>query len=223
MYIPKHKLLRLWAFISPHQRGNTYAEPGPHGPVTRGQYGYQLPATLESWCPMLLLLLSCFSRVRLCVTPETSAHQAPPSLGSSMQVNWSGLQFPSPMHKTENWKWSRSVVSDSSRPHGLQPTRLLRPWDFPGKSTAVGCHCLLRSSSYYNHNRKLCFFLFVCMSFVREWESLLLTDSSRWICTNSPSWSELLILHSGWNISEFFLFFPLQGKHWEIWDFPVCL
>ena len=28
--------------------------------------------------------------------------------------------------------------------HGLQPTRLLRPWDFPGKSTGVGCHCLLR-------------------------------------------------------------------------------
>ena len=39
---------------------------------------------------------------------------------------------------------SHSVVSDSSRPHGLQPTRLLRPWDFPGKSTGVGCHCLLR-------------------------------------------------------------------------------
>ena len=35
-------------------------------------------------------------------------------------------------------------MSDSSRPHGLQPTRLLRPWDFPGKSTRVGCHCLLR-------------------------------------------------------------------------------
>ena len=38
---------------------------------------------------------------------------------------------------------SCSVVSDSSRPHGLQPTRLLCPWDFPGKSTGVGCHCLL--------------------------------------------------------------------------------
>ena len=42
-----------------------------------------------------------------------------------------------------------SVVSDSSRPHGLQPTRLLHPWDFPGKSTGVGCHyslnCLLLS------------------------------------------------------------------------------
>ena len=29
-------------------------------------------------------------------------------------------------------------MSDSSRPHGLQPTRLLHPWDFPGKSTGVG-------------------------------------------------------------------------------------
>ena len=42
------------------------------------------------------------------------------------------------------WKWSHSVVSDSSWPHGLQPTRLLHPWDFPGKSTGVGCHHLLR-------------------------------------------------------------------------------
>ena len=48
------------------------------------------------------------------------------------------------MHESEKWKWSCSVVSDSSRPHGLQPTRLLCPWDFPGKSTGVGCHCLLR-------------------------------------------------------------------------------
>ena len=35
-------------------------------------------------------------------------------------------------------------MSDSSRPCGLQPTRLLRPWDFPGRSTGVGCHCLLQ-------------------------------------------------------------------------------
>ena len=39
---------------------------------------------------------------------------------------------------------SHSVGSDSSRPHGLQPTGLLRPWDFPGKSTGVGCHRLLQ-------------------------------------------------------------------------------
>ena len=48
------------------------------------------------------------------------------------------------MHESEKRKWSHSVVSDSSRPHGLQPTRLLHPWNFPGKSTGVGCHCLLR-------------------------------------------------------------------------------
>ena len=29
------------------------------------------------------------------------------------------------------------------RPHRQQPTRFLHPWDFPGKSTGVGCHCLL--------------------------------------------------------------------------------
>ena len=34
-------------------------------------------------------------------------------------------------------------MSDSYRPHGLQPTRLLCPWDFPGQSAGVGCHCLL--------------------------------------------------------------------------------
>ena len=39
-------------------------------------------------------------------------------------------------------------MSDSSRPHGLQRTRLLCPWDFPGKSTGVGCHCLLPRTSY---------------------------------------------------------------------------
>ena len=92
---------------------------------------------------MLLLLLSRFSCVRLYATPQTAAHQAPPSLGFSRQEHWSGLPFPSPMQESEKWKWSRSVVSNSSRPHGLQPTRLLRPWDFPGKSTGVGCHCLL--------------------------------------------------------------------------------
>ena len=33
-------------------------------------------------------------------------------------------------------------MSDSQRPHGLQPTGLLHPWDSPGKSTGVGCHGL---------------------------------------------------------------------------------
>ena len=41
-------------------------------------------------------------------------------------------------------------MSDSLRPHGLQPTRFLRPRDFPGKSTGVGCHCLLHLSCYFS-------------------------------------------------------------------------
>ena len=50
---------------------------------------------------LLMLLLSRFSCVRLCPTPETAAHQAPPSLGFSRQEHWSGLPFPSPMHESE--------------------------------------------------------------------------------------------------------------------------
>ena len=59
---------------------------------------------------LLLLLLSRFSRVQLCATPETAAHQTPPSLRFSRQEHWSGLPFPSPIHQSEKWKWSRSVV-----------------------------------------------------------------------------------------------------------------
>ena len=56
-------------------------------------------------CPMwLLLLLSCFSCVRLCAAPETADHQAPPSLGFSRQEHWSGLPFPPPMHESEKGK-----------------------------------------------------------------------------------------------------------------------
>ena len=53
------------------------------------------------------------------------------------------------MHEGEKWKWSSSVLSDSERPHGLQPTGLLCPRDFPGKSTGVGCHHLLRVCSQW--------------------------------------------------------------------------
>ena len=56
---------------------------------------------------LLLLLLSHFSRVQLCATPKTGAHQAPLSLGFSRQEHWSRLPFPSPMHESEKWKWSR--------------------------------------------------------------------------------------------------------------------
>ena len=46
-------------------------------------------------------------------------------------------------------------MSDSLRPHGphgLQPTRLLRPWDSPGKNTGVGCHLLLQCMKVKSEN-----------------------------------------------------------------------
>ena len=49
----------------------------------------------------MLLLLSHFSRVRLCATPQMAAHQAPPSLGFSRREHWSGLPFPSPVCESE--------------------------------------------------------------------------------------------------------------------------
>ena len=59
------------------------------------------PKGISSSNVIMLLLLSCFSRVRLSATPETAAHQAPPSLGFSRQEHWSGLPFPSPMHESK--------------------------------------------------------------------------------------------------------------------------
>ena len=67
----------------------------PHAHPLEGAGPWEEPpgsATQER----LLLLLSRFSRVRLCATPWTAAHQAPRSLGFSRQEHWSGLPFPSP-------------------------------------------------------------------------------------------------------------------------------
>ena len=54
--------------------------------------------------------------LQLCPTlcdPIDGSPPGSPSLGFSRQQDWSGLPFPSPMHESEKWKWSRSVVSDS--------------------------------------------------------------------------------------------------------------
>ena len=91
----------------------------------------------------LLLLLSRVSRVRLCATRDGSPRGSPRPWDSPGKNTGVGCHFLLQCMKVKR-KWSRSVVSDSLRPHGLQPSRLLCPWDFPGKSTGVGCHHLLR-------------------------------------------------------------------------------
>ena len=80
---------------------------------------------------LLLLLLSHFSPVRLCVTPQMAAHQAPPSLGFSRQEHWSGLPFPSPMHESEVTQLCLTLSDpmDCSLPgssvHGIFQARVL--------------------------------------------------------------------------------------------------
>ena len=105
--------------------------------------------------------LSC---VQPSATPWTAAFQAPPSMGFSRQEYWSGVPLPSPILNTRqiqnsslfsasffyfllitgSWMCmlakSFQVVSDSLGPYGQQPTRLLCPWNSPGKNTGMGCH-----------------------------------------------------------------------------------
>ena len=103
-----------------------------------------------------LLLLSHFSRVRLCATPETAAHQAPPPLGFSRQEHQSGLPFPSPVHEGK----SESEVAQScptlgnsmdcspsgSSIHGILQARALE-WGaiaFSGENNIAPCKRMKR-------------------------------------------------------------------------------
>ena len=117
-----------------------------------------------------------------------AARQAPRSQGFSRQEHWSGLPFPSPMHESEKWKWSHSVVSDSLWPHGLKPTRLLRPWDFPGKSTGVGCHCLIRHWILPMSNFFSCPVYFICVIYLYSVSLSAAVDSGTTITFNYKSY-----------------------------------
>ena len=80
---------------------------------------------------LILLLLSHFSRVQLCATPQTAAHQAHWSLGFSRQGHWSGLPFPSPMRESEVTQSCPTLSNpmDHSSPgssvHGILQARAL--------------------------------------------------------------------------------------------------
>ena len=89
-----------------------------------------------------------------------------------------------------------SVMSDSSWPHGLQPTRLLHLWDFPGKSTGVGCHRLLQNEVQVGRLRAYTFEYNKCENPLRhpggniQWEmwsrlQIKKSESSVWWCSSS--------------------------------------
>ena len=72
--------------------------------------------------------------------PIDAAHQALPSLGFSRQEHCSGLPFPSPMHESEKWKWSRSIRVSGRSPgeENGQPTGGFLPGDFHGQRSLAG-------------------------------------------------------------------------------------
>ena len=73
-----------------------------------------------------------------------------PGILQASTLEWVAISFSSA------GKWKVKVKSLSrvrlSATHGLQPMRLLCPWDSPGKSTGVGCHRLLRTSNWERTN-----------------------------------------------------------------------
>ena len=71
----------------------------------------------EDYTIHVRLTLECFFKsLQSCLTlcdPTDGSPPVSPFLGFSRQEHWSGLPFPSPMHESEKWKWSCSVVSNS--------------------------------------------------------------------------------------------------------------
>ena len=89
--------------------------------------------------------------------------------------------------------FSSSVMSNSLRPYGLQASRLLCPWNFPGKNMGAGCHFLLQGifSTQGSNLRLSCIF---CVG--------------RWILYHWTTWEAPL---SGILICNFlFLWCPCQ-------------
>ena len=113
----------LWAFTAPCHCPLSLSLPilllflperisGSHLEWTRDSYFWYSIANKTfvllpiDW--LLLLLLSCFSRIRLCVTPQTAIPLAALSLGFSRQESRSGLPFLSPpVDWTPWWIWKR--------------------------------------------------------------------------------------------------------------------
>ena len=93
----------------------------PNPGTDLGSPALQTDLSLTEPLLLLLLLLSRFSRVRLCATPETAAHQAPPSLGFSRQEHQSGLPFPSPMMKVKSESEVAQLCPTLSNPMNCSP------------------------------------------------------------------------------------------------------
>ena len=94
-----------------------------------------------------LLLLSHFSRVRLCDPIDGSPPGSPiPGILQARTLEWVSISF----SKNAHMRAKLLQLCPTLRPHGQQSTRLLCPWDSPGKNTGVGCHFRLQRIPEYS-------------------------------------------------------------------------
>ena len=142
-------------------------------PKDRGWSRIHRPTTLYAAAAAAKSLQSCLT---LCDPRDGSPPGSPvPGILQARTLEWVAISF------SNAWKWKVKLKSLSRVrffwPHALQPTRLLHPWDFPGKSTGVGCHCLLQASTYrwliiwVNHD---------CFHFLSSVGSYMTRKEGRW-------------------------------------------
>ena len=115
------------------------------------------------------------------------------------QEHWSGLPFPSPMHESEKWKWSRSVVSDSewlmdcslpgSSVHGIFQARVLEGVPLPSP-----CYDLVLP--------------YLLLAIGSSFSCVLLTYIPPWLCGAFFGEPSFPALHGSQGSSCIFLFSP---------------
>ena len=118
----------------------------PNSLRTHGYWTMVCTSRNSSYAPTAKSLQSCPT---LCNPIDSSPPGSPvPGILQARTLEWVAISISNA--ESEMWKWSRSVVSYCLRPHGLQPSRLLHPWDFPGKSTGV-------ERTWKSENPSVCF------------------------------------------------------------------
>ena len=154
---------------------------------------------------LLLLLLSLQSCPTLCDPIDVSPPGSPVTgIVQARTLEWVAISF------SNTWKWKVKVKSlsrvDPYRPHGLQPTRLLHPWDFPGESTGVGCQCLFHEYAYIYALQRL----FVLNTFYLYQERAKQIQSLMLLCLVFPLnlLNQVLVFTLNWVESTPSLFSP---------------
>ena len=135
-----HSSILAWKILWTEEPGRLYSIGSQRiGPDWAHTHTYTSCVSLRCTVAAAKSLQSCPT---LCDPIDGSPPGSPvPGILHARTLEWVAISF------SNAWKWKVKVkspsVSDSWQPHGLQPTGLLHPWDFPDKSTGVGCHCLL--------------------------------------------------------------------------------